>query len=124
MADAVDRDGFLFHDFQEGGLRLGRSPVDFICDQDIREYRARAKLEPACLQIEDVRAQDVGRHQVRRELDALAVNAKKPRDRAGHERLGRARYALQQNVAATNEGQQDQLDVFTLADDNTLCAIE
>src|SRR5437764_10959263 len=56
--------------------------------------------------VEDVGADDVGGHQVRRELDALAVDLQQPRQRSCHQRLGGARHALQQDVAATNRSEE------------------
>ena len=69
MALAIHGDAILLHDFQERGVRLGRSAVDFIGQQELREDRAGAKAELLRLHVQDWRAGDVRRHQVGRELN-------------------------------------------------------
>jgi hypothetical protein len=66
----------FLHGLQQSRLRLGRRTVDFVGHEKLGEDRAldepeRARL--AGLVLENFRADDVGRHQVRRELDALGV---------------------------------------------------
>ena len=78
-----------------------------------------AKLAPAGLALlEDHGAGDVGRHQVRRELDALEGHVEDLADGADHERLGQAGHADQQAVAAREDGREDLLDHVGLADDD------
>ena len=124
MADAVDGDGLLLHHFQQGRLRLGRRAVDLVGHEDVGEDGAGAELEAAGLQVEDVGAEDVARHQVGRELHALAIHAQQPGQGAGHERLGGAGHAFEQDVAAAQQGQQHQLQVLPLADDHTLGPVQ
>ena len=47
VALAVDRDAVFLHDLQEGGVRLGRRPVDFVRQQKLREDRAALEIEVA-----------------------------------------------------------------------------
>ena len=75
VALAVDGDAALLHRFQQGGLGLGGRAVDLVGQQDVAEDRARPEVERDGARIEDGRADDVGRHQVRGELD--------PPERAG-----------------------------------------
>ena len=67
---------------------------------------------------DDVGAGDVGRHQVRRELDALEDQAQRLRDGAHQQRLGGAGQAGDQAVAADEQGDQDLIEHFFLADDD------
>ncbi len=62
----------LLHGLQEGGLGLGRGPVDFVSQYNIGKYGAGAKLEFLSLRgIHDqVCADHIRRHQVRGELNA------------------------------------------------------
>ena len=57
------------------------------------------------------------RHQVGRELDALERDVEDLADRADHERLGQAGHADEQAMAAREDGGEDLLDDFGLADD-------
>ena len=67
-----------------------------------------------------VGAGDVRGHQVGRELDALEADVENPRQRADHQRLGQARHAFQQAMAAGEDGGEDLLDHVVLADDDLL----
>ena len=52
------------------------------------------------LLIEDVRAEEIGRHQVGRELDAAEAAAEQARQREREQRLAGAGHAFEQHVAA------------------------
>ena len=84
----------------------------------------RNSRRPRVLLVEDRGAGDVGRHQVRRELDALEADVQDLADRADHERLGQARHADQQAMAAGEDGRQDLLDDLRLADDDAAELLE
>ena len=75
---------------------------------------------PALVFLQHVRAGDVRGHQVGRELDALELDVEDPGQRADHQRLGQARHADQQAVAAGEDGGEDLLDHVRLADDDLL----
>ena len=66
---------------------------------------------------DDLRADDVGRHQVRRELDAVELEMHRLRERLDQQRLRQPGHAAQQAVAAGEERDQDLLDDRLLADD-------
>jgi hypothetical protein len=53
--------------------------------------------------LEDLGARDVGGHQVRRELDALELQIEQLRQRFDQQRLGQARRAGEQAMAARDE---------------------
>ncbi len=59
----------LFHRFEERGLRLRRRAIDLVGEQQVREDGALAQRERRAALIEHRRSDDVGRHQIRRELD-------------------------------------------------------
>ena len=66
----------------------------------------------------DVGADDVGRHQVGRELDAVEVEVEHLGQRADEERLAQARHALEQGMAADEQAGQDAVDDLVVADDH------
>ena len=71
VAVAGDGDLVLLHRLEQARLGLRRGAVDLVGEHEVREDRAGLEPEdplPVLLD-EDVRAGDVGRHQVRRELD-------------------------------------------------------
>ena len=67
---------------------------------------------------EDVRAGDVRRHQVRRELDAVERAVDDVGDRPDEHRLAEAGHALEQHVAVREEPGQGLADQLALADDD------
>ena len=60
----------LLHRLQQRRLRLGRRAVDLVGEQQLGEDRALRQRERVGLEVEQVGAEDVARHQVGRELDA------------------------------------------------------
>ena len=100
MRLAVDGDRALLHRLQQRRLGLGRGAVDLVGQQQLAEDRPARQREAAGLEVEQVGADDVARHQVGRELDAAEVQAEGAGEALGEEGLGRARRALQQDVAA------------------------
>ena len=114
---AVDGDRALLHRLEQGRLGLGRGAVDLVGEQQLAEDRAAGQGELAGLEVEQVGAEDVARHQVRGELDAAEIEPEHPREALGEEGLGRARRPFEQDVARGEEGDQHQLDRLVLADD-------
>ena len=105
------------------GLGLGRGAVDFVGQQDVGEHRAldKAEIAPAALVLlQHVRAGDVRRHQVGRELDPLELDVEDAGQRADHQRLGQPGHAHQQAMAAGEHGGEHLLDHVRLADDHLL----
>ncbi len=70
----ADRHAVLLHRLEQRALRLRRGAVDLVGEHDVREDRALPELEdlPARLRVSSMTrgAEDVGGHQVGRELDA------------------------------------------------------
>ena len=68
--------------------------------------------------VENFRAGDVRRHQVGRELNALEVEVEDLGERLDQQRLGQARHAGDQAMAAGEQRDQDLFDDLVLADDD------
>ena len=98
-----------------GGVRLISSASITFAKTGPRTKRS-ARAPPVL--VEDLGAGDVGRHQVRRELDALEAQVEDLGERADQQRLGQAGHAGQQAVAAGEERDQQLLDDVVLADDH------
>ena len=99
---------------------FGRRPVDLVGEDEVGEDRARLEAEDALAALldEDVRAGDVGRHQVRRELDPVERAVDDVGDRPDEHRLAEARHALEQDVAVGEQPGQRLADEVALADDD------
>ena len=119
---AADGDLPLLHGFEQGGLRLGRRAVDLVGEDDVGEQRAVQELEqragrsscpPASTSVPVMSR----RHQVGRELDAAEAEAERVGQGADHERLGQARHADEQAVAAGEDGDEQLFEDALLADD-------
>ena len=96
---------------------FGRSAVDLVGEQQLGEDRAAGQREARGLEVEQVGADDVGGHQVRRELDAPEIQPDRLREAVREQRLGRARRTFEQDVPAGEQRDQHQLDARFLADD-------
>ena len=67
---------------------------------------------------DDVGADDVRRHQVGRELDAVELQVEHLAERAHQQRLAQAGHAFEQGVAADEQAGQDAVDDVGVADDD------
>ena len=68
----------LLHDLQQGGLSLRRGAIDFIHQQQVLENRPLFKKQHTAavlVLIDDVRAQNVGRHQGRCALHTTGLQS-------------------------------------------------
>ena len=101
-----------------GGVRLISSASRMLVKTGPSTKRKFAP--PVLVLLQHVRAGDVRGHQVGRELDPLELDVEDPGQRADHQRLGQARHAHQQAVAAGEDGGEDLLDHLVLADDDLL----
>jgi len=108
----------FLHRFQERRLCFRRRPVDFIAQNELGEQRSGTKLKSTLFRVENVRADDVGRHQVRRELDALERTIENPRHYSHQQRFRRPRNALDKNVPSGKQGRQDLLNDVILPHDH------
>jgi len=115
------RHAALGHGFEHGRLRLGRSAVDLVGQDHVAEDRALLELEllaAAAVVHDDVRADDVGRHQVGGELNAAEMQVQGLAQGADEHGLADAGYALQQRVAAGQQAAHHLLDHLVHADDD------
>ena len=119
---APHRDLALLHRLQHRGLRLRRRPVDLVRQDDVGEDRAGQKLELALVGgrvgIDHLRAGDVARHQVGRELDPLEGEVEGFGQARNEERLGQTRHAHQERMAPREDRNHDLVDHLILADDD------
>ena len=118
---AADRDVVLLHGLQQGGLGARARAVDLVRHEKLGEDRALHETEGAAAVgalVEDFGAEDVGGHQVGRELDAAGVEAEHGAERLDELRLGEAGDADEKAVAAGEKGDQGQVDDLFLAEDD------
>ena len=117
---AGDRDLVLLHRLEQARLGLRRRPVDLVGEDEVGEDRPGLEAEDALAALldEDVRAGDVGRHQVRRELDPVEGAVDDVGDRPDEHRLAEAGHALEQDVAVGEQAGQRLADELALADDD------
>jgi hypothetical protein len=113
---AVNGDLTLLHGFQQRGLSLGRGAVDLVGQQQFAEDRTPRQGEAGGLEVEQVGPDDVAGHQVGRELDPAIVQADRAGKALGQQGLGGPGRTLQQDVAAGEQGGQQQVHGSVLAD--------
>src|SRR5690606_5245004 len=94
--------------------------VDLVGEHEVREHRALLHLPLAGVRVVDVRADQVARQEVRRELDAPERPADRLRESRHGERLREPGQAFEEHVAVGEEGDQQAVDQFRLADDHLL----
>ena len=112
----------LLHRFEQRGLRLRRRAVDFVRQHDVREDRpGREHHLPASrgrVFLDEVRAGDVRRHQVGRELDTRELQVEHARHRVNEQRLRQTRCTDDQAVATDEQRVQHLRDHLVLTDDD------
>ncbi len=111
----------LLHRFQQCRLRLGRGPVDLVGQQDVGEYGSLLEFElaaPLGRFEHDVRADQVGGHQVGGELDALELQPQRVRQGAHQQRLAQSGHSFEQDVAPGDQSRQRAVDDLIVADDD------
>ena len=119
MPLASGSDLMLLHGLQQGGLRLGRGPIDFVRENDIGKHWPghEPQLPTGIGFAEHLGAGDVRWHEVRRELDARKLQVKNLGNRLHQQRLGQTGCAGDQDMAAGEQGNEDLVDHVFLADD-------
>ena len=108
---ALDRHLPLLHRLEQCRLGPGGGPVDLVHQQDVREDRAGHEPERHPGRrgaLEDARAGDVARQQVRRPLDPTEAESEGPRERPGEERLADPGHVLDQGVALGQQGDRQE----------------
>ncbi len=112
--------GMLLHGFEQRGLSLGCRAIDFVGQHEMREDRPSLESEGfgAAFGIDNHAADDVGGHQVRRELDARVLQMHHSRERPQKRGFTQSGYAFEQHMAARQQTDQYAIDDFLLADDD------
>ncbi|MEY2980309.1 MAG: hypothetical protein RL562_536 [Planctomycetota bacterium] len=115
----ADRHRGLLHRLEERGLRLGRRAIDLVGEHEIREQGPglEPELQPPLPLFDDPRARDVGRHQVRCELDACEREAQTLGKGLDEARLAEPRHALEEDVTACEQSDGQVLDQTILPKD-------
>ncbi len=111
----------FLHRLEQRRLRLGRGAVDLVGQHDVGEDRPLDEAEgaPARGQVflDDLRAGDVGRHEVGRELDPIEGEVERLRDGRDHERLGQSGHPDQEGMSTTKDSGKDAFDDVFLTHD-------
>jgi hypothetical protein len=105
------------HRLQQRGLHLGRGAIDFIGQDQVVENRPALEFESAFLGAVDLGAGQVGRQQVRGELDAVEIAFDAVGQHLDGGGLGQARRAFHQQVAVTEQGHGQAAHQALLAND-------
>ena len=118
---AGDRHVMFLHRLQKGGLGAGARPVDLVGHQELGEDRAADEAEhPLAVEplLHHLGAENVGRHQVGRELHPQRVEPDDNPERLDELRLGEAGDADQEPVTARQQNGERQIDNPLLAEDD------
>src|SRR5690606_19134809 len=119
---ATDGDASLLHGLEERRLRLRRRAVDLIGEDHLGEDRPTLELEgsPAAIILhDDLRADDICRHEVGGELDPPEAQVEHLAERPHEERLSESGDSLEKTVSTREESDEHLLDDLLLADDDT-----
>ena len=112
----ADGDLALLHGLQERTLHLGRCAVDLVGQEDGRDDRPGANVKSAGGGTVDLRSGQVGGEQVGGELDAAKREVECLGQGTDRPRLGEARHALDQDVAAGQERDHQPFQQGPLSD--------
>ena len=111
----------LLHRLQEGRLRAWARAIDLVGHQQLGEDRAGDEAEALAAGagvVEHLGAQNVGRHQVGRELHPFLGKTQDDAQGLGKAGLGQARHADQERMATGQERDQRVLDNALLTEDD------
>src|SRR5580658_5848494 len=112
--------GPFLHGFEQGGLCLGRSAVNLVSQDYVAKngalHEGPLAMPGSEIFFDDVGPRDVRWHQIGGELDAPETEAECLRDGPHHERFGRTGQPGDQAVATDEQGGEDLIEHFILAD--------
>ena len=114
----ADRDLALLHHLEQRGLDLGRSAVDLVGEQEVAEHGTELRVERALAGAVDARADEIGRDEVGRELNAGERSSEHPGSRLDRQRLRQAGHALDQEMALGEQAHEDSLEHVVLTRDH------
>src|SRR5262249_33975840 len=98
---------------------LCRCAIDLVGEEKIGEDRPLLEFESARGIAEETHARDIGRHEIRGELDAAELDAERRSEHADEEGLGRSRPPLGEEVSTREVGNDRIFDCAVLPDDAT-----
>ena len=100
---------------------MGGCPIDLVGEDDVGEDRSLDEADDAfprrAIFLDDFRAKDVRRHQVRRELNPVELQIDRFGELLDEECLGQARHAAQEAVSAGEKRNQNFAYDALLSDD-------
>ena len=100
----------LLHRFQQGRLRLGRGAIDLVGQHDVGEDRTRYELKSLFLPVKHGDADDVGRQEIARELNALERTVKRSGQAVRQRGFADARNIFEQKMATGQKADHRHLD--------------
>ena len=117
---AERRHSLLLHRLEQRRLRLRRRAVDFVRQQQVGEHGPWMKREllPPVAFLQDVASRDVGRQQVRRELNPPEIQRQQSRQRFHEFRLPEPRQTFEQDMPAGEQRGNDFIDHLFLAENH------
>src|SRR5262249_26459697 len=120
MRSALHRDIAFLHGFEKSGLRFWRRAVDFVRQNNVREYRPTDKFQGAstgrAIFLDDLGAGNIGRHQIRRELNALERKIQNVGNGANQQSLGQSGNTGDDRMSSYEKREEDLFDNFILTD--------
>lgn len=124
---AEQRDRLLLHGFEQRRLRLRRGAVDFVGEHDVGEDRSRMERQfthAGRVFLKDVRAENVARHEVGRELDALEFKAEQQPERLDERGFAHAGQTFEENVSAADDADEHETVEFGSSEQNAVEFVE
>jgi hypothetical protein len=118
MARPTDRHLLLLHRLEQRALHLGWRAVDLVREQDVREDRPEARAERLIRGVVDHRPVQIGRQEIRGELDPPEARLDRVGERLHSERLGETGHAFDQQMPVAQEREQEPVDQVVLSDDD------
>ena len=109
----ADGDRLFLHCFQKSGLSLRCGPVDLVSQNHVAEDGTGLEFQVALAVIDfldDVRPRDVGRHQIRCELNSRELQVQCAAQGLNELGLAQAWNAFQQDVPAREQSHQDAVN--------------
>ena len=115
---AFDGHLLFFHGFQQGALRLGAGPVDFIGQQHLRKDRPWVEHKCLFAALVDRNTRKVAGHEVRGELHPRKLQTKTARQRMGQCGFSDPRHIVYQQVTTGQKASHTILDLGRFAHDH------
>ena len=118
----IDGNLCFTHRFQEAALGLRRGAIDLIGQHDVGEDRTRYELKSLFLPVKHGDADDVGRQEIARELNALERTVKRSGQAVRQRGFADARNIFEQKMATGQKADHRHLDDmgFSLDDERNI----